>query len=96
MKKKYRKLARVWHPDKNLCRQKQAADVFAKISRAYTVLMDPKLKEIYDSVGLAGLLRFEDGDTGGIQKRMSSQKANPGWNLIDDGITDFVAWIEGR
>jgi DnaJ-class molecular chaperone len=96
MKKAYRKLARAWHPDKNLCRQKEAARVFADISRAYTVLTDPKLRGVYDSVGLSGLVRYEDGDKGGVQKRMASQKQNPGWNLLDDGVTDLFAWFEGR
>lgn len=72
--KKYRTLARKWHPDK---KRHQSADVssstcdvastsatklFAAIGHAYGILSDPEKRDVYDRLGLMGLRRLQDGD----------------------------------
>lgn len=52
IKKAYKKLAIKWHPDKNNQSEeskKLAEKTFRDINDAYTVLSDPKKKQMYDS-----------------------------------------------
>merc|ERR1712224_494335 len=55
LKKAYRRLALEWHPDKvsQGCHQDKATatSVFEELARAYRVLSDPELREIYDRLG---------------------------------------------
>ena len=53
LKKKYRKLALKWHPDKNST--DEAASKFKSINEAYSVLSDPEKRKIYDTYGKDGL-----------------------------------------
>ena len=62
LKESYRRLAREWHPDKNLHRSEEATRRFAAVSRAYGVLSDPVQRRIYDNLGDDGLQRWQDGD----------------------------------
>ena len=66
IKKAYHKLALQYHPDKvknqNDDKAKQLAEaVFVKISEAYDVLGDDKLKSIYDRYGKNGLDAYNRG-----------------------------------
>eukprot|EP00618_Florenciella_parvula_P003113 CAMPEP_0119480578 /NCGR_PEP_ID=MMETSP1344-20130328/9322_1 /TAXON_ID=236787 /ORGANISM="Florenciella parvula, Strain CCMP2471" /LENGTH=115 /DNA_ID=CAMNT_0007514899 /DNA_START=211 /DNA_END=554 /DNA_ORIENTATION=- len=60
LKSAYRKLALLYHPDKNPTKQEWAQDKFTEVTHAYEVLSDPKKKRIYDQTGDDGT-----GPTGG-------------------------------
>lgn len=47
IKKQYRKLTRLHHPDKN----PESKELFTEISEAYEILSDPKKRRIYDTKG---------------------------------------------
>lgn len=55
IKKKYKIMAKKWHPDKNLDKKEEAEKMFKTISEAYTVLSDPEKRKIYDQFGIDGL-----------------------------------------
>ena len=48
IRKAYRKLARVWHPDKHLNDKQEATNKFKKISEAYDILSDELRRKQYD------------------------------------------------
>ena len=62
IKKAYRQMSLQYHPDKN--KEEGAAEKFAEIARAYEVLSDEELKDIYERHGEEGLKRHEQGGGG--------------------------------
>lgn len=48
IKKAYKKLAVVWHPDKNPDNQIEATEKFRAIAEAYEILSDPEQRQQYD------------------------------------------------
>ena len=55
IKSSYRKLAMQWHPDRNPENKLEAEIRFRECTEAYTILSDPKKRQIYDTYGHAGL-----------------------------------------
>ena len=51
IKKAYRKLSKLYHPDITKLPKKEAEEKFKELSEAYTVLSDPKTKQQYDDMG---------------------------------------------
>jgi len=49
IKSQYYKLARVWHPDKNIGNEEEAELKFKEIQQAYEVLSDPQERAWYDT-----------------------------------------------
>ena len=62
IKKAYRKQAMKYHPDRNQG-DKEAEEMFKKVSNAYEVLSDPQKRATYDQYGAAA---FENGGMGGM------------------------------
>jgi DnaJ family protein B protein 4 len=56
LRKSYKRLAMIWHPDKNPTAKRTEAEAkFKQISEAYDVLSDPQKRQIYDLYGEEGL-----------------------------------------
>ena len=73
IKKAYRKLARKWHPD--VSKDSSAAERFAEIGEAYSVLGDGQKRRQYDYLGHEGMrgpsaggphVRWSTGGSGGV------------------------------
>ncbi len=63
LKKKYRKLALKYHPDRN--KEPTAGERFKEISTAYDILGDKEKRSKYDQFGLEGFKSMESGGMGG-------------------------------
>lgn len=55
LKRAYRKLARIYHPDTTELPKEEAEEKFKEISEAYEVLCDAEKRRIYDQYGHEGL-----------------------------------------
>lgn len=58
IKRAYRRLAQVFHPDKHTSdhMRDKAQEAFARLQKAYEVLSDPEKREVYDIYGEEGLV----------------------------------------
>ena len=63
IKKKFRQLAKTYHPDKTKGDQ-AAEDKFKDISEAYEVLSDPEKKQQYDQIRMMRRQGFDFGGAG--------------------------------
>ncbi|OBZ82740.1 DnaJ subfamily A member 1 [Choanephora cucurbitarum] len=64
IKRHFKKLSRVYHPDKNSGDEK-ASQKFMEIANAYEILMDDEKRSIYDRYGEEGLKQSQNGGRGG-------------------------------
>ena len=71
LKSRYRKVALKYHPDRNPG-DKKAEDLFKEASEAYSVLSDPKKRQVYDQFGHRGLEGMNGGSGGGFEDVFSS------------------------
>ena len=81
IKKAYRKLAKMHHPDANQGNPK-AAERFKQIGEAYSVLRDPKKRKQYDQMRRFGSLGFGRGRRGPSAPR-GGAGADPGISFED-------------
>ena len=65
IKKKFRKLALEFHPDRN--KAPDASEKFKEINEAYQVLVDPEKKKIYDQFGYEAVSENIEGFTSPIE-----------------------------
>lgn len=85
VKKAYRKLVKVWHPDINP--SQQATDQFKKIQEAYELLMDDKKKMAYDL-----LLRKKHSNQS--TRKSTNSRTNKNSNTKSTKQQDpFITWI---
>lgn len=55
IKKAYRKLAMLWHPDKNKNDPERATEMFKLVAEAFEVLSDPEKRQVYNQYGRNGI-----------------------------------------
>ena len=67
IKKAYKKLRLMHHPDKN---GGKSSEKFIEIQEAYTILSDEEKRKIYDDYGYAGLKEYEHTQMSGNQVRL--------------------------
>jgi curved DNA-binding protein len=85
IKKKYRELARKYHPDVNVT-DKNAGIKFGEISEAYDVLTDDEKRKKYDTFGSDWEQYQSSGQTGGFDW---SKYAAPGGGKDERSATDW-------
>jgi curved DNA-binding protein len=89
IKKAFRKLARLYHPD--VAKNKSTAEAkFKEINEAYEVLSDPDKRRRYDELGA----NWQDGNSGPAQSgmrrgRAGSTTADPDFEFGGTGFSDF-------
>ena len=85
LKKKYKKLARKYHPD-----NKETGDeeMFKQIGQAYSVLSDPQKKRVYDQVGHEA---FVNNSAGGSQYAASPFEEGGLFGDLEDVLNMFGA-----
>ncbi|KAK9278684.1 hypothetical protein L1049_028258 [Liquidambar formosana] len=100
LKKAYRRLAMIWHPDKNPNNKRDAEAKFKQISEAYDVLSDPQKRQIYDLYGEEALKSGQvpppptSGRSGGSQHH-NSQHTHTSFRFNPRDADDIYAELFG-
>lgn len=97
IKKAYRKLAKQWHPDKNIDNKEEAEKMFKTIAEAYEVLSDDEKKRVYDEHGYEGLQQHANAGNGGGHdpfEMFSQFFGGMGMGDRDDSVPDLVEYLE--
>ncbi|XP_051123392.1 uncharacterized protein LOC127246183 isoform X2 [Andrographis paniculata] len=95
LKKAYRRLAMIWHPDKN-ANKLEAENKFKQISEAYDVLSDPQKRQIYDLYGEEGLKSGQFPPQSRRFYRDNQQRPNPNFRFNPRNADDIYAEIFGE
>ena len=85
LKQAYRKLALMYHPDKNLADPAAAAARFLEISEAYKVLSDDDKRRVYDATGAHG----NEGDANAGAAAPETRDGPPNRGHADDWTFKF-------
>ena len=88
IKKAYRKLAKMYHPDVN--KAKDAEEKFKEINEAYEVLSNEEKKQIYDNYGFDGLEGNMGSQHGGFSSNFSGDFSDLG-----DIFSSFMGGMDG-
>lgn len=96
IKKAYRKLAKKYHPDKNLKNKDEAELKFKSISEAYECLSDPEKRKVYDKYGKDGLqdqgMNFDPSNMPDIFKHMFGMGGGMNGGMDDED--DLINIVE--
>ncbi|GAB4845543.1 hypothetical protein Ancab_038948 [Ancistrocladus abbreviatus] len=102
LKKAYRRLAMIWHPDKNPENKRESEAKFKQISEAYDVLSDRQKRQIYDLYGEEALKSGQvpppppgSGRSGGTGSR-GPQRPNPSFRFNPRDADDIYAELFGE
>jgi DnaJ-class molecular chaperone len=68
IKDAYKSMAKKWHPDRN--KAPEATEKFKEINKAYNILIDPKLRQMYDRTGSVDEQQMPDIDINEILRGM--------------------------
>ncbi|VFQ62777.1 unnamed protein product [Cuscuta campestris] len=98
LRKAYRRLAMIWHPDKNPGPKKHEAETkFKQVSEAYDVLSDPQKRQIYDLYGEEALKsgQVPHPPRGGTHHFHTQPHPNPSFRFNPRDAEDIYAELFG-
>ncbi|GMH16835.1 hypothetical protein Nepgr_018676 [Nepenthes gracilis] len=100
LKKAYRRLAMIWHPDKNPDNKRDSEAKFKQISEAYDVLSDPQKRQIYDLYGeealKSGQVPPPPPGRGGSGSSSRGHQPNPSFRFNPRDADDIYAELFGE